>query len=89
MSYQFIGAAATHFQITGASFYNFAVGSVTVLVSIRKLDDWDVVTTTSDRAASAVPLVSGWEGARPHNKHSAHCVVTSGRGIPYEGRCVK
>ena len=50
MSYQFIGAAATHFQITGASFYNFVVGSVTVLVSIRKLDDWDVVTTTSDRA---------------------------------------
>ena len=106
MSYKFMSAAATHFEVTGEPFYTFNVGSVKVLVSISKHDDWDVITTTSDSAASAVPLVLGWEHGskwtrpasvirlfegprKPHNKHSAHCVVTSGREMPYEGRFVK
>ena len=62
MGYAYMSAAATHFQVTGAPFFKVVVGSVTVLVSIAKRDDWDVITTKSDRVASdsAMPLVSGW-----------------------------
>ena len=94
-----MSAAAAHVvESTGAPFYNFDVGSVKLLVSITKQNDWEIISSMSDRAASAVPLVSGWEHGskwtrpasvirlfegprKPHNKHSAHCVVTSGREI--------
>ena len=61
MDYAFISAATRHFQVTGAPFFNVVVGSVTVLVSIAKRSDWEVITTMSDRVASdsAMPLVSG------------------------------
>ena len=61
MGYAFMSAATTHFQVTGAPFFNVVVGSVTVLVSIAKHSDREVITTMSDRVASdsAMPLVSG------------------------------
>ena len=62
MGYAYMSAAATHLQATGAPFFKVIVGSVTLLVSIAKRDDWEVITTKSDRVASdsAMPLVSGW-----------------------------
>ena len=62
MGYAYTSGATTHTQVTGAPFFNVVVGSVTVLVSIAKRDDWEVITTKSDRVASdsALPLVSGW-----------------------------
>jgi hypothetical protein len=62
MGYAYMSAAATHVQVTGAPFFKVIVGSVTLLVSIAKRDDWEVITTKSDRVASdsAMPLVSGW-----------------------------
>ena len=61
MDYALISAATTHFQVTGAPFFNVVVGSVTVLVSIAKRSDREVITSMSDRVASdsAMPLVSG------------------------------
>ena len=53
MSYEFTSAAASmHSQICGGPFFKFDIGSVHVLALISKQDDWDVVTLTSDRAAS-------------------------------------
>ena len=62
MGYAYTSAATTHVQVTGAPVFKIVVGSVTLLVSIAKRDDWEVITTKSDRVASdsAMPLVSGW-----------------------------
>ena len=53
VSYEFTSEAASmRYQICGGPFFKFELGSVHVLVLISKQDDWDVVTLTSDRAAS-------------------------------------
>ena len=66
MSYEFISEAASmHSQICGGPFYKFDLGSAHVLVLINKQDDWDVVTLTSDRAASLSDVNGFGVGARP------------------------
>ena len=66
MSYEFISEAASmHSQICGGPFFKFELGSAHVLVLISKQDDWDVVTLTSDRAASLSDANGFGVGARP------------------------
>ena len=72
MSYEFTSEAAImHSQICGGPFFKFDLGSAHVLALISKQDDWDVVTLTSDRAAS-LSDANGFGVSTAENRFGLH-----------------